>query len=299
MTNPRHNPTHARRRGFTLTELLVVIVVIVLLFTVAVPNIKELLSSGQAEVARNAFSVAVASARTWAGVSPSMDSGKSFQGSAILITNANEMRILYNTDKDEKNKLIVNGSNAPLGSGLHAYRDVPETGYVYIPRNMGVVGIRRGIVSGAGATYLVSPPFCMRFSTDGNLIANQVVPIIYDGKDYNNQYTSTDRSGATSFDPDQFDPISSKWVTSNFNTTADKYLVATFESYENVVGVIVYDKQDFWAAGYSLVNVDGSADGSDDGGKGKILTTDAAYTWLKQNGTVLFFNFHSGGSIKP
>jgi prepilin-type N-terminal cleavage/methylation domain-containing protein len=306
------------RRGFTLAELLIVITVIVLLFTIAIPSMKTMLKSGGVEAASTIIGSATATVRAYSGRPTAFTYGD-YQGTAMIFTPANEIRFTINDENTvdgSGNRLI---SKYPTEGG---YVDIAGQAYINMPSNLGVVGITRGGTT--AILQLFTPPFAIRFNSQGEMIARSATTsgasqydgnVYYDGngdgkcvesKTRNSFYASGASSPAATYDPLEWDPTGVKYPAKNDATTNAGIAtgVATtsyegkfklpFEQIDTVVGVIFYSKSDFQAAGLSLA-------GSATAGSGAPVVCCAAAdpgTWIMNNGKTFFFNRLTGAVLK-
>ena len=265
-----------KRNGFTLTELLVVIGVIVLLLTLVVPNLSALMGSEDVANGINGFSAAVSTARSNAGNTTPFRRGK-YQGTAVVVTGANELRVVRNIDA--------------FGLGAHAqakvYEDVPNQNYILVPDGVGVLGIARG----TAGVKLVAPPFALRFNPRGMLVARSAnISDIdelthYDGNK-DGTFDSNTRD-STAYDPHEYDIKHADYdIAKAFDSTNGHIL--PFERLENVGGVILYLKEDLWNSGVTQIGAEG---------KIESLTSDPG-TWIQENGTVIHFNRYTGSVIR-
>ena len=142
----------ARRRGFTITELIVVIGLIVLLIAVGIPAVGAMFTSGRLENATGTVSSAVAAARAFATKANVVDGGEyGYRGAAALFTDDHLIRIVRH------NSYWGTGANAkPL------YTDVVDP--VSLHPDIAVVGLY-----GGSTTYITAPAFGVRFDKDGVL----------------------------------------------------------------------------------------------------------------------------------
>jgi len=297
-----HNNSARAPRGFTLVELLVVIGVLVLLLTVAAPNLKGLLDSEQVANGINAVTRAVAEARANAPLAPPMRTGF-YSGTAIIATPQGELRIVRHVDSSS----LADGSGT-LGSFLSTrtgFEDIPGVNYIKLPKGVGLVGITRG-GSGSGELQLLAPPFAMRFNPRGMMLTRhggysgaEADTTYYDGN-LDGRYTVSDFRG-TSYDPEAFDPEHRDYTeTDNVNWAPDpvnKHLLA-FDGLENVAGVLVYDKNQLWEA-FPPSGTD--TGGIPDGGEETTTGTFGANTvgrWLIENGAAVYFNRYTGSEIQ-
>jgi len=292
MNTTRQSP-HSRAAAFTLAELMVVVTVIVLLLTIIVPSVSNMLGSGRITAARDLMGSVAASARSVARLKPPFSKGE-YAGSAIVVT-ATDLRVAKNINPASAKDGSSTGPE--LNSDYFAYRDADNYDYVQIPEGVGVIGISRGGSIGSGKLKLLSPPFTIRFNPSGAMfvINNNSDPatrVLYDG-DYNGGYSPNKDRDSTTFDPDEYDPESSVFKTSNYASGGQEHdlLKLPIEALDSVAGVILYDKKAF--------------NDSFPNGLVKLFETTSTFAantegkWLMDNGTIIFFNRYSGAVISP
>ncbi len=306
------------RSAFTLAELLIVITVIVLLFTIIAPSFKQLLTTGTRESATSTVGVAATTIRSYATKTKAFNVN-SYQGTALIFTPANEIRFVISDDS------CVDGANASLSAKSPqqaGYVDVPGQDYVQLPDDTGVIGVTRGGAFGSGVVRLYTPPFAVRFNGQGNLIARTASTnydgcVYYDGNGDGQCVVTKNRQSPYLFDgftTGAYDPT--RWDPSNkiyqpFNDATTNAGIATnttglvagvagayngryklpFEQIDSVVGVLIYSKSDLASANISLAS-DTTA-----GTNGALPA--AAASWLTTNGTYIYFNRYSGAIIRP
>lgn len=163
MTNRTTNNTTLRPRGFTLPELLVVISIIILLVSVALPGIKGMVTSQRVNSAIDAISSVVRTARAESLIAPEMINSD-YAGTAVLFTPQNEMRIVKHQDSTR----FVDSNSQQLKGVFHAYKDLPNAPSVTLAKEVGVIGITR---SSTGPVLLLAPPFAIHFNRSGNQVA--------------------------------------------------------------------------------------------------------------------------------
>ena len=282
-----------RRGAFTLAELLIVITVIVLLFTIAVPSMKALLRSGGLESSATIIGSACSTARAYSSRPTAFVNGN-YQGTAMVFTPANEIRFAVHdetTVDGSAGGLLI--TKTPSKSG---YVDISGQAYIRIPDSVGVVGITLG---GVGITQLFTPPFAIRFNSQGELIARSA-NASYNGNVYYNGDSASPDSIATTtstrtlisgYNPGPYDPSAGGYIGT---TLANGKYKLPFETIDTVLGVIFYSKSDLASSGFSISgsNVAGS------GNPVACCTGSDAGSWLLQNGRVFFINRVTGAVLK-
>jgi len=314
--------------GFSLTELLVVIGVIVILFTVAVPNVRKLTGSGDTAAAVNTFSAAVASARTYAGLSPAFDFG-SYSGVAIIVDTAGNLRLTTNAEKfpgeywqdgsssetspNLTNKFLVDAENQerleePVSGERHAvngYVDIPGRDYTKLPANTGLLGIVRG-GTGSGELQLLHPPFAIRFNREGTFIASKNINtddsepfqqvdrvVIYDGN-YDGEFWTKGSNGAHRGNP---------YSTTTYNVNQWDPESSTFDASFAVHASgrikLPFEKLETVAGilAYSKADMPDNLSLSD-GGMENDFGSGTVGQWLMDNGTIIFINRYTGALNK-
>ncbi len=162
MTNRTMKNIPRRRRGFTLPELLVVISIIILLVSVALPGIKGMVTGQRVNSVIDAISSVARTARAESLIAPEMINSD-YAGTAVLFTPQNEMRIVKHQDSTR----FVDANSQLLKGVFHAYKDLPNAPSVTMAREVGVVGITR---SRRGEVLLLAPPFAIHFNRSGNQV---------------------------------------------------------------------------------------------------------------------------------
>ena len=279
---------YAKRGGFTLAELLVVITVIVLLFTVVAPNFSNMISAGIEDSAVSVISSATATARVYATRTQSFSAG-SYQGAGLLFTPSGEVRVVYNIEgaSDGGGQRLVDKSPPKAG-----YADLPSEDRFNLPEAVGVVGITRG----NSGLYVMPPPFAVRFNSDGSLISRRTakgdssnMAMYYDG-DINTQYVLSNKRTST-YNANLYDPRSTEYAPANFDSGTGKIKFG-IDGIDTVVAVIAFKMNAFLEAGHKL-----GGTGSSLGTQGQVSA--AAATWLKNNGRTIYFNRYTGTAITP
>lgn len=286
--------TNTPRNGFTLAELLVVITVIVLLFTVVAPNFSSMISSGIEDSAVSVISAATATARVYATRTQSFSAG-SYQGAALLFTPSGEVRIVRHIEEaaDGGGQRLVDKSPPHAG-----YADLPGEDFFTLPEAVGVVGVTRGGGVGSGAVYIMPPPFAVRFNSDGTMISRRTLQgssnmaMYYDG-DINTQYVLSN-TRTSSYNANLYDPRSSEYASSNFVAGSGKIRFG-IDGIDTVVAVIAFKMSEFLEAGHKL-----GGTGAGLGSQGQLPSgANSAAEWIKSNGRVIYFNRYTGTGITP
>ena len=290
MNTPKINAT---RGGFTLAELLVVITVIVLLFTVVAPNFSNMLSAGMEDSAVSVISAATATARVYATRTQSFSAG-SYQGAALLFTPSGQVRIVRHIESavDGGGQRLVDKSPPKAG-----YADLPGEDFFSLPDAVGIVGITRGGDISSGTVYVMPPPFAIRFNSDGSLISRRTakgdpsnMAMYYDGN-HDDTYTlsNTRKNFGSTYNANLYDSRSNQYVSSNFDAGKGKIRFA-IDGIDTVIAVVAFNVNDFTEAGHSLADVN-------NGAERQLQSAEA--NWIKANGRTIYFNRYTGTVITP
>lgn len=278
-----HTPRQ-RHAGFTITELLVVIGIIILMMGLLAPALKLLGESSKSEAGINTINSAVAAARAYstksaADLDPPVPGAK-FSGTALLFCPTQEIRLVKNA------QLAKDGNSDYLESknpSLNGYADI-STDYIRVPGGVGVVGLTRG---NAGVR-LLAPPFAIRFDPSGNLVAaissdtDSAPKLVYYDSNYDGTYLlSAERTSG--YDPDRYNPASPKFDPSQLHDNRVKFPI---EKIETVIAVVVFPRAEFLAAGHNFVA----------GGNGGVSSS--AQSWILDHGKALFFSRYTGSIMR-
>lgn len=295
------------RKAFTLVELLVVLSIMaisVLTFYL----LKNGLTLAPRDSGRNVMSTAAQAARVTATreINFLADLGGGhghYSGTAILVT-PTEIRLVenYQHAKDGTDPLEL------MTPELNGYRDVLNREYISVPRNVGLAGMSRDLVS--GRLLLFMPPFAVRFDESGHLSIGQIpsdhfqvvstdppesiyigdgneptTRIYYDGN-YDDDFDTTQTRPA-GYSPVLYDPdLTGYDKTATFDNTKNAHRVP-FEAIETVIAVVAFDKTEFFDA------MGGAIGAEADGG-----VSDAARVWILANSTTVNFNRYTGTVIR-
>ncbi|MEM0913610.1 MAG: prepilin-type N-terminal cleavage/methylation domain-containing protein [Planctomycetota bacterium] len=238
-------------------------------------------------------------------------------GDARSLTNATGefLESVYDVSPDF---IVLNGFTDVLGR--EPIQLDPATGVVGIVRapddatHNAVYPVR---LTNSDTTRLIPPPFAVWFSPSGSIVAG--IPLLtgapsevdrsrnrvlyYDGDhtrdrgvanhidvdrlgvgNWNSSRRTTPGIGPATYDVDLFDPSSSQYAAATAFDTNLNRAILPFEEIETVVGVIVYDKSAFRAAGF-----DWPADAT---------TGLEIAEWITENGTAVFFSPTSGVAFR-
>ncbi len=270
-----------QKSGFSLVELLVVISVLVLLMGLVFPLLGALRSSNILGSGVTIVSSAVASARSYiyrgnTKVLPDVRDGSS-KGAAAVIT-ANDIFFVVQ-DPTVRLGSNTSGPFAILTDYLGYTTPAEANAPLKLPSGVGVAGLVRV----GGTNRLLAPPFAVRFDEHGNLIVSDLAGTSQTERP---SYVLVDRDGDGSFpaspayrnsyDPEEWDEDSDSFVSANENKLP-------FDMIESVPAVIVFNKIDF---------LEQFPNGWETGGE--FTSSSPEYTWITQNGRVLWFSRHSG-----
>lgn len=295
--------TRIRHGGFTLTELLIVISLIVFLIGITFPVISALKSGSRLEAGLNTISMSVDVARQW--VKPSSwdpDATDAVQyeeysGCAAIYTPDGEVRIVTNIRNGRargSNRYLEDWVNQPSPIVPNAYADRSGVDYINIPSGVGVAGI----VLDRGNVYFVAPPFAIAFDKHGHLNHGYINPtlhkdtvgrIYYDGHapkgGQNDSRFALRNVRAGNYDPSEW---SGGPGSDNETVMSDIRPVRAlpFEAIECVPGVVIFDADDFAGAGFDFSN----------GGKVGLNSNEGK--WLQENGQTVFFSPHTGIALR-
>lgn len=284
-------PTSCRRsRGFTLTELLVAISIIMLLIGITFPVISAMQSGSRIEAGMNTIGMSADVARQWVAPSAwSQDSedkieNEVYSGTAAIYCPTGEIRIVMNfrNAADPAGRPLEDMASTLTSLAPNGYRDRIGVDYISIPSGVGVAGVYR---DNSGVRF-IAPPFAIAFNESGQLYFGDVNGRIYYDSDGKDGYEILNRR-ANSYDPDEWD--GSEASPNNSGVISDALPVreiAPFEAIECVPGVVIYDTEDFKGAGYDFA-----------GGGSVDLNSDAGQ-WLQENGQTLFFSPHTGVALR-
>lgn len=300
-----HTDFSQRSHGFSLSELMIVITIMILLLAVAIPATNTLFSGGQSEIAINAVSSAASTVNSYSALKPAFDIG-SYSGAALVFDTANQIRLTQNYALAQAqggglNNLLEKPGIGASRPALNGYRDIELDGtkqYVSLPEGAGVLGIIRTEGSGgAGELKFIAPPFAVRFNEFGTLIpasytADTKRPlaehiVIYDAN-YDGLYDISSNAGSSrskarggSYNPTNWDPSHDNYSPNiAFDNNSQRFRLP-FERLECVVGVMIYKKGDIPQDIES-----------------EITKSSDLYDWVVENGTPLFFNRFTGAILK-
>jgi len=285
MIRQAHPTSRRRASGFTITELLVAIAIIIVLIGLTFPVISALQNSGRVEAGLNTVGMASDVARQWVKSSAWADdgvpnpAGERYSGTAALYCPTNEIRIVGNrrNARDaggnylEEYLLTTNG-----------YADLQGMDYISIPDGVGIAGIVR-TGSAANSVLFIAPPFAIVFDESGHLNFGDTNGLIYYDSDFNGFYDVNDTRPA-GYNPKQWDGDGT-----NDNAALDTGTLSRplpFEAIPCVAGVIVFSTREYEGQGYSFA------------GGGAVAINSNEGQWLQENGQTLFFSPHTGVALR-
>jgi len=271
----------ARSRGFTLTELLVAISIIILIIGITFPVISSIQSGSRIEAGLNTIGMTADVARQW--VKPSVweedesdkVTGERYSGCAALYCPTGEVRIITNFRNAQRRG---GGYLEESNFNSNGYWDLRGVDYISIPDGVGVVGIHR-----AGNTVrFLAPPFAIAFNEKGQMYFGDILGLIYYDANGDTIYGNNGRPSG--YDPSDWDGESG---ANNVDINEDTLVrELPFEAIECVPGVVIYDSGDFETAGFDL------------SGGGAVTLNSAEGQWLEANGKTLFFSPSTGVALR-
>ena len=308
----RHPPPSQRRRfGFTVMELLVVVIMISAVSAIIFPALGGMMRDTRRASAINTIGVAVAAARSYAireivfaaKLEGEIESKDGYSGAAVIFTPYGELRLVENSQLARDglgNALELADLDPDPGRvsdlGRNGYADIPGVDYLKLPRGYGAVGIMR-IESDTPDTpgmVLLTAPFAIRFDEFGHLVVGRKSSaedrlVFYDGN-YDEKYNVTGSRPSFYF-VEVWDPESPRYGlgpgSPGFDPVAKKNRLP-FEQIDTVVGILLYSKSEMVEAGVNLNVVSASAPNINEDG----------YAWLMANGEPIYFGRTTGTMIR-
>lgn len=277
--------TRRARQGFSITELLVSISVVILLIGITYPFLSALTSGSRVQAGLNTAGMASDVARQWVQAKSWANDGSTtaptlerYSGTAALFCPTNEIRIVLN----DRNAQASSGSPPYLedrGTDVNGYKDLAEVDYIRIPDGVGIAGIYRD----ASGVRFIAPPFAIAFNELGQLnYGDNNGYIYYDGNDVNNYEIGSTRGAG--YDPFQWRGRDGATNATPMSGSLKKQL--PFEAIECVPGIVVFSLDDFDDANLSFA------------GGGAATLASAEGQWLKENGEIIFFSPHTGVALR-
>ncbi len=286
-----------RQQGFTLVELLVVIMIMLLLASIVYPLISSFQRSSKVDAAASMVAAGVASARGYAN-RPSADLDPEiveveFSGVGLLFIGS-EMRLIEN---DQRAKSTGNNYLESLKDKRNGFRDIPGTKNLYLPKGTGVAGIYR---TGSGLE-LVPPPFAILFDKHGRLVLGRPSDpdsndrVVYFDGDYDGKIdVNNTRVG---FKVREYSRAIGTFDEKHVHDNGQ--LKLPFDVIETVIGVVVYSdsefrdiRQEMPETRYVKFTFNGKPLTCQDKNDGRVAG------WLFDNGRVLLFSRYTGAPVR-
>jgi prepilin-type N-terminal cleavage/methylation domain-containing protein len=250
------------RFGFTLIELMVVLLLITSVITLGIPTLRKLTEFSRGSAGVNSISVAVNAARIYnhrlersdLGDSIASGMGADYSGTAVLFTPAGEIRLVENNQHAATTSSPSSENDYLETTDLNGYKDIDGVDYVTIPASAGVMGVVR-TGSNPGDIELLPPPFAICFNQFGQIVVpptlTQDKDFIYYDSDYNGVYNISNGRGS-SYDPTEWNGVDEASDPGEedlavYDSTENKRLLP-FEKIEVVSAVILYDARELTAS---------------------------------------------------
>lgn len=308
-----HKPAHLtpRSSGFTLIEVLTVVVVITILLLAVAPRVAKLMEDARQERALNATISMASAAKAMAMRNITFDPAPaSYSGAAVLFTPANELRLVENipTYAADSGEILETDSKwAPVY--LSGFADLPSMEYVRFSDDVLLFGLSNPAPLGSNGR-MITAPFAIMISNQGQLVSdgsingdsmNAASPdetslrrarrqVFYDTDGNTTIDVGSTRSNG--YDPDAWHPAhTTQPMSTIFDEDLARY-VWPFERIETVRGLYIVDRRDFDEARLldptiSPVAVTGS------GG-----VSESTRRWVAENGVLILFNHSLEASVK-
>jgi prepilin-type N-terminal cleavage/methylation domain-containing protein len=290
MMQRHHRTTRRQTRGFSITELLVVIGIMALLVAIVFPVISVMTSSSRIEAGLNIVGMSSDVARQWVQAEAWANDASAIQpireeysGTAALFCPTGEIRIVIN-DRMAQDGSVYLEDQRPAQNG---YKDLDQVEYILMPNGVGVAGIQRTGAADDAIRY-IAPPFAIAYNEDGQLNYGDANGYIYYDADADTppRYErSSTRASVSNYDPFDWRGFDDAQNADPMTPSLRKEL--PFEAIECVPGVVIYNKDDFKEAGFDF------------SGGGEITPADTdAWEWLQENGETVFFSPHTGVMLR-
>lgn len=281
---PKNTKTSSSRlRGFTLPELMWVIILMTVLMAVTAPGLQAMRQSSRVEMGANGISAAVTAARAYAFSTPqkqarfiNVASDPYFRGAAVIFSTSNELRLVENAPTP----FNTSGVRLKDMTGrLNGYVDIYNREYIRLPSGTGVVGISQT----GGNTVLLAPPFAVRFSERGQLTIGDepgTSNMVYYDSNLDGRHDTASTRGSSGWIPEEWDPEMESSEYQRIETASGLKATMPIEGIEAVTGIIVYSKRDLMSAKLPMARSMPVGSGTAD--------------WILENGQAMFFSRYSG-----
>lgn len=283
---PKHNTPTRRSAGFTISEMIVTVAIIVVLIGLSIPAIRVMQAETALEAGQTVVGMSAEVARQWvepeAWEPEATDDvmNESYTGTAAIYAPTGEVRLVANSSKAR----ATSGTPEFLEDrepALNGYLDINGLDYINIPNNVGIVGIRRD----AGSVEFIAPPFAIAFDGGGHLFHGDADGLIYYDSNGDGLF-DVDDDRPNDYNPREWDGESTGARNLDVISPARPVKALPFEAIETVAGVVIYSTTQFNERGF------GDSSGLRSGGAAGLSSQ--AGIWFREEGVVLFFSPHTG-----
>lgn len=275
-----------RSRGFSLPELMWVIILMTVLMAVSAPGLQVMRRSSRVEMGANSINAAVMAARAYAFSTPQKQArfanippgtGSGYSGAAVIFSTSNELRLVENA----ANPFNTSGVRLKtMPTRLNGYTDIYNREYVRLPSYTGVVGISQV----AGETVLLAPPFAVRFNERGQLTIGDepgTANMVYYDSNLDGRHNTSSTRGSSSWNPEEWDPEMEGSQYVRIDTAGGLKATMPIEGIEAVIGIVVFSKTELINKKLSLART-------------MPVGTGGTADWILANGQAMFFSRYSG-----
>lgn len=307
MARPETQPRSLRRHGFTLTELLIVIALIVLMIALAVPVFKALSGGRSTDAARNQISAVLGRARMEAiGLQRTT-------GILFIKDGTNRIGMVLVTSSGS---VVDPGDSSIIYPGLDA---VPEREILYLPVGVNVQTIDNAEISSTGKrmddSYIGFQKLAANASSTSRSADNYRFGgvILFDGQGrlVSNAYAFRLAEPDPAQGPNAVrytqlgEMLKIATPTPNYFILPHRSSAQSNGILHSQLGFVLFDAADF-AAKFSTNTADGDADWQLSGGGGSSASFDSnsdtselsEEQWIEDNGEPVLLNRYSGALMR-